>query len=522
MGKKMFILIVVLMSISLIGIISVQLYWIGNAVESKDRQFDNDVTVALARTTERINEKEVDKFQKEVDRIIAVKGMADNAEIKNYLFQQLDTTGKQKFTFGATILEENFKIPLDFLDNDTIIYKRITGKKDIFQSQFFKQSGDLLGVNTEKRFSFTNRMTSTERRGFEDVYKNIQRMKPIHQRVGNREINSTLKEEFKKRNIDIDFKYGVYNSEGFATKLKSGYYTINTKESYSYPLFKNIQENDEYILFVTFPTKNKHILSGISYILLLSLFFIFIIIVAFSSSLYQLVKQKKISEIKTDFINNMTHEFKTPIATINLALDSIKNPKIIDDSQKVLRYIKMIRDENKRMHSQVENVLRISRLEKNQIEIAKEQIDIHDLIEDAITHVSLLVLDKKGTISTHFQGIQSEVFANQFHLTNVIVNILENALKYSVNPPKIDVFTESTNKFFIIKIKDEGIGMTKNAQKYVFDKFYREQKGNIHDVKGHGLGLAYVKEIITNHHGTVFVESEKGVGSTFTIKLPLI
>lgn len=218
----------------------------------------------------------------------------------------------------------------------------------------------------------------------------------------------------------------------------------------------------------------------------------------------------------------MTHEFKTPIATINLALDSIKNPKIINDNEKVMRYVKMIRDENKRMHGQVENVLRISRLEKNQIEITKEQIDIHDLVEDAITHVRLLVLDKKGTISTHFQAIQTEVFGNQFHLTNVVVNMLENALKYSVNPPKIDVYTESTNKFFIIKIKDEGIGMTKNAQKYIFDKFYREQKGNIHDVKGHGLGLAYVKEIITNHHGTVFVESEKGVGSTFTIKLPLI
>lgn len=518
----MFVLIVVLMSISLIGIISVQLYWIDNAVESKDRQFDNDVTVALARVSERINEKENDQIQKEFEGIIANKGLADNAEIKNYLFQQLDTTGKQKFTFGATILEENFKIPLDFLDNDTIIYKRITGKKDFFQSQFIKQGGDFLGTNEERRFSFTNRLNSVERSQFSEIYKDIQRIKPIHQRVSNREINTTLGEELERRNIDIDFKYGVYNNEGFATKLKSGYYTINTKESYSYPLFKDVQGNNEYILFVTFPTKNKHILSGISYILLLSLFFIFIIIVAFSSSLYQLVKQKKISEIKTDFINNMTHEFKTPIATINLALDSIKNPKIISDSDKVMRYIKMIRDENKRMHAQVENVLRISRLEKNQIEITKEQIDIHDLIEDAITHVRLLVLDKKGTISTHFQAIQTEVFANQFHLTNVVVNMLENALKYSVNPPKIDVYTESTNKNFIIKIKDEGIGMTKNAQKYVFDKFYREQKGNIHDVKGHGLGLAYVKEIVTNHHGTVFVESEKGVGSTFTIKLPLI
>ena len=192
------------------------------------------------------------------------------------------------------------------------------------------------------------------------------------------------------------------------------------------------------------------------------------------------------------------------------------------DNEKVMRYVKMIRDENKRMHTQVENVLRISRLEKNQLEISKEIIDIHDVIDDAINHVSLIINDKKGTIKTHFQAITTELPGNDFHLTNVLVNILENSIKYSEGAPIIDVYTESTNKFFIIKIKDEGIGMSKNVQKHVFDKFYREQRGNIHDVKGHVLGLAYVKEIVDKHHGTVFVESEKGKGSIFTVKLPLI
>jgi two-component system phosphate regulon sensor histidine kinase PhoR len=257
-------------------------------------------------------------------------------------------------------------------------------------------------------------------------------------------------------------------------------------------------------------------------ILGLSLLFIGIIIAAFSASLYQLVRQKKISEIKTDFINNMTHEFKTPIATINLALDAIKNPKIISDEEKVKRYVKMIRDENKRMHGQVENVLRISRLEKNQIEISKDATDMHDTIEEAIEHIQLLVDDKKGKVTSHFNAISTEVLGNQFHLTNIIVNMLENAIKYSEGSPKIDVYTESTNKYFIFKVKDEGIGMGRNAQKYVFDKFYREHKGNIHNVKGHGLGLAYVKEIIESHQGTVYVESEKGKGSLFTVKLPLI
>lgn len=518
----MFILIVVLMSISLIGIVTVQLYWINNAIESKKEQFKNEIQKSLARVTERITEKENAFFENKYQGIIENTVLADEAQIKNWLFQEIDTTTKEKFTYGGTILEENFKMPSDFVDNDTIILKRITGKNDFFHSKLIKGADNLFSTTQESRYSFTRRLKSVERSQFEEIFKNFNSTKPIHQRVSNRELNDIIKGELQKRNIQLDFKYGVYSDDGLATKLKSGYYTINKKDSFPYPLFYNSDGGVDYWLYLTFPTKNNHILSDISSILLLSLFFIFIIIVAFSSSLYQLIRQKKISEIKTDFINNMTHEFKTPIATINLALDSIKNPKIINDNEKVLRYVKMIRDENKRMHSQVENVLRISRLEKNQIEISKETIDMHDIVEDAIMHVNLLIVDRNGQLDVSLESITSEIPGNQFHLTNVVVNILENAIKYSEGAPKINVYTESTNKFFILKIKDKGIGMNKVVQKQVFDKFYREQKGNIHNIKGHGLGLAYVKEIVDKHHGTVFVESEKGFGSTFTVKLPLI
>lgn len=527
MGKRIFVLIVVLMSISLIGIISVQLYWINNAVESKDAQFDNDVKKAMARASERLRDREQDLYLSKLKPIFESKEFLSKAEIKNFLIQQIDTVNQKRFSFGSTIVEENFKIPLDilnenpFLNNDSIILKRFTRRNDIFTAQIISTDDDLIGFDDQKYSKKSMFDEWTDTKEIDDLYREYQKEFPIHKRISNREISTTLREELQRNNIEIDFKYGVYNN-GLATKLKSGYFTINPKKSYRYPLFEDQRGSSSFTLYVDFPGKNKHILSDISYILLLSLFFIFIIIVAFSSSLYQLVKQKKISEIKTDFINNMTHEFKTPIATINLALDSIKNPKILKDEEKVLRYIKMIRDENKRMHGQVENVLRISRLEKNQIEINKDAIDLHDVIEDAISHVSLLTLDKKGTITTHFSAIQSEALVNQFHMTNVMVNMLENALKYSADAPKIDIYTESTNKNLVIKIKDEGIGMSKQALKHAFDKFYREQKGNIHDVKGHGLGLAYVKEIIENHHGTVFVESEKGKGSIFTVKLPLI
>ena len=518
----MFVLIVFLMSISLVGIIAVQLYWINNAIESKNEQFKNDVQKSLGRVTQLINDKEEALFDKKMEGLLENVGLANEAKIRNYLFQEIDTTTKQRVTLGTTYLEENFKLPTDFLDNDSIIVKRVTGKQDFFHSRLIKGVDNAFSSTDEKRYSTTKRFKDIEKMYYSSDFEYYKNTKPIHQRISNTDLSNTIKTELEKRNIDLDFKYGVYSKDGLATKLKSGYYTINKEESFPYPLFFNSEGEVEYDLYLTFPSKNEHILAGISNILLLSLFFILIIIIAFSSSLYQLIRQKKISEIKTDFINNMTHEFKTPIATINLALDSIKNPKIINDNEKVLRYVKMIRDENKRMHSQVENVLRISRLEKNQIDISKETIDMHDTIEDAITHVSLLIQDRQGTLNTHFEAITTEVPGNEFHLTNVIVNMLENALKYSEGAPKIDVYTESTNKFFVLKIKDEGIGMSKVVQKQVFEKFYREQKGNIHDVKGHGLGLAYVKEIIEKHHGTVFVESEKGQGSIFTVKLPLI
>jgi len=234
------------------------------------------------------------------------------------------------------------------------------------------------------------------------------------------------------------------------------------------------------------------------------------------------IKQKQISEIKTDFINNMTHEFKTPIATINLALDAIKNPKIIDDKEKVQRYLQMIKEENKRMHAQVENVLRISKLEKNELDISKEPRDVSEIIDDAIDHISLIVEDREGIVHKHFNAQRNTILLNQVHFTNVLVNVLDNAIKYSPNAPVIDVFTENIKDFILIKIQDQGAGMSKVAQKRVFEKFYREHTGDLHNVKGHGLGLAYVKQIVDDHNGQIYVESEKGKGSTFIIKMPLI
>ena len=243
-----------------------------------------------------------------------------------------------------------------------------------------------------------------------------------------------------------------------------------------------------------------------------------IIIVISTSALYQIIQQKKLSEIKSDFINNISHEFKTPIATINLALDAISSSKN-NINDKFTSYLGMIREENSRMLSQVENILRISQLEKSSNPFDMEKTDIHEVIEDAVEHVKLIVESNKGSINLSLNADNSNILGNSNHLENIIINILDNAVKYSKSKPSIIVSTRNIDDNIEICVQDNGIGMDKNTQKMVFEKFYREQNGDIHDIKGHGLGLSYVKKIVDFHKGKIMLESKKGSGTKFYINI---
>ena len=246
-----------------------------------------------------------------------------------------------------------------------------------------------------------------------------------------------------------------------------------------------------------------------------------IIIVISTSALYQIIQQKKLSEIKSDFINNISHEFKTPIATINLALDAISSSKN-NINDKFTSYLGMIREENSRMLSQVENILRISQLEKSSNPFDMEKTNIHEVIEDAVEHVKLIVESNKGSINLSLNADNSYILGNSNHLENIIINILDNAVKYSKSKPSIVVSTRNIDDNIEICVQDNGIGMDKNTQKMVFEKFYREQNGDIHDIKGHGLGLSYVKKIVDFHKGKIMLESKKGSGTKFYINIKTI
>ena len=520
MGKRIFVLLVVLMAISLFGIITVQIFWIRSSIEMREEQFSTSVKFALARVSENIQKRE---FRENISRyapLIDSMQQSKQSNVRDFVFQQIDTSRNEIFTFRQSILENNYKSQISPFETDTVNFKTFLSREETQIEKIEFNSKDFAELSPKDRMVKVERLDKYDKLELEGIFKNIVSRTPIHERVTTSEIRMNLDNELRARNIDTKFEFGVFN-EDLVTKVKSEKFEQKRGYTYNVPLFMT-DESIDYALYVSFPDKKEYILSTISWILILSALFIFIIILSFASALYALIRQKQISEIKTDFINNMTHEFKTPIATINLAIDSIKNPKIIGDEKKVIRYAEMIREENKRMHAQVENVLRISKLEKNQLDLSKDVVDFHDIIEDAMAHVNLIIRDREGSVEKKFSAIQTEILASKFHMTNVITNMLDNAIKYSEGAPKIVVETENAGNNIVLKISDNGIGMSKNVQRKVFDKFYREQTGNIHNVKGHGLGLSYVKSIVERHQGQVYVESEKGKGSTFTLKIPII
>lgn len=523
MSKRLFISLILLMSISLIGIIAVQVYWIKSTIEIRENQFSNDVKYALAKVSENIQKREINDYYKTFAPLLDSARMAKKGIIKNLFYSKIDTSTNEIFTYRQSILENNFKSPLTNLQlaTDTLSFNSYLSETTKEFSRYHNLSKDISQITPEQKFVSVGKMINLAKIQLEDFFKGIAPRKPVYKRISKNELKLNLDYELGQRGINTNYEFGVYD-DAFPTKIKSNLFVLKGNKTYKVPLFIEDNGATNFYLYVSFPKKEAYILAAISKILTLGAFFILIIAFAYVSAIYQLIKQKQISQIKTEFINNMTHEFKTPIATINLALDAIKNPKIISDKDKIMNYINMIREENKRMLTQVENVLRISQLEKNQLDISKEIVDVSDLLDEAITHVYLIVMDKQGYINTHFDATLDEIHGNPFHLKNVFINILDNAIKYSEDAPKIDIYTETKGNEIFIKFIDQGIGMNKTVQKQVFNKFYREQTGNIHSVKGHGLGLSYVKKIVEYHGGTVTVESEKGKGSTFTVKLSLI
>jgi two-component system phosphate regulon sensor histidine kinase PhoR len=333
-----------------------------------------------------------------------------------------------------------------------------------------------------------------------------------------------LKEEFDKINIDIDYEYGIYDCS--SDKMVYGKY-INSQPSTNISLPKDLPVFKEftYYFVVRFPNKTMH-LAGQMDIWLFSSIVLLIVIIFFSYTLFVILKQKRLSEIQRDFINNMTHEFKTPISTIALSADLISNPAILTKPNSLLNYANIIKTQNTRLKNQIEKVLQMAIMDKGKLQLQLEKINLVLLIEEVINNFNL---QEKAKINLQYDKKMQDknciITADKVHFTNIIYNLLDNGIKYVENEPIIDIYIQyliqNYNNFVSITIKDNGIGIDKKHQKRIFEKFYRVPTGNVHNVKGFGLGLNYVKQIIKAHHWKISVESELGKGSQFTIKIPM-
>jgi two-component system phosphate regulon sensor histidine kinase PhoR len=469
MSKKAIWSIIIIMSLSLIGVGVIQYFWVKRAVDLDEKNFNDKVTIALNNVKKRL--------------------MTDAEALAEKKYYEETQMPEPK-----TIIEKIIRSDLD--DKSAVINQRI---KDLEYRSAFMDPDELL----------------------ENIDKD--------------NLDKYLKSELVSKNIDLDYEYGVYSKVYKSYFIENGSYTATigdtTKSSnvaamnplykaeYKISLFDN-EIADPGHLNIYFPGKKRFLWSNVIGILLSSILFTGLILFCFSYTIYVIFHQKKVSEMKTDFINNMTHEFKTPIATISLASDSILSPSILENKDKVTRFINIIKQENKRMLSQVEKVLQMAQIEKENAELRFNPLNIHEAIEDAVINAELKIQAKGGTITTNLLAQKPVIIADGTHISSIINNLLDNAEKYTPESPLITIETKDVKDGIEFSVSDNGIGMSKDALKLIFEKFYRVHTGNLHDVKGFGLGLSYVKAMVDAHHGKVSVKSELGKGSIFTIFLP--
>jgi two-component system, OmpR family, phosphate regulon sensor histidine kinase PhoR len=389
---------------------------------------------------------------------------------------------------------------------------------DLRENQFNRDVNTALGAVAAQLYQI-NHVVISEKNPVEQVSSNYFTVN-MNAPIDNNVLGILIEKEFKKRNITDAYEYATYNC--LEQCMEGGNYlspskTANSTAVETIPML----QNDGYYFGVQFTNVEAMLISqmgiwGFSSVVLL------IVIFFFAYTIFVILKQRRLSEVQRDFINNMTHEFKTPISTIAISTEVLKQPSIIETPERLLNYATIIQTENNRLKQQVERVLQMARLEKQEVGLKKEVCNVHELIQEVVRNTNVALAEKKGIILLELNAEAHQLAVDKLHFTNVIFNLLDNAIKYCVEVPAIAIRTSSTQKKICIEIIDNGIGISIANQKKIFHRFYRVSTGNLHDVKGFGLGLSYVKLIVEAHKGKVAVASRPNAGSRFIVNLPLL
>ena len=517
----------------MVGLVGFQAYWINNVVRVGEEQFNQSVHDAINSVAVGLEQQEILytaeqklKFNQDGVTIIShdsirfISKNKDSNHSKNFITEE---TVKKFFTSTDTIdlRDPNYSQRFDsegqtlregqFIDDDVLIeISRSRSEIDTIQEYDERLKQDIAKVREKSEMVMVvlNELISKERK--------------ISNRISKEQVDSILNSNLLNRGIDTEYAFAVINDQTKELLLstESEYNNEILKSNFRTKLFKNDLIDQHSYLFVFFPSKGVFIFSKIFISLAGSLILMLVVVFCFGYAIYTIKKQKQISEIKNDFINNMTHELKTPISTVSLACEALQDPDIKKSESFTNRYVSIIKDESIRLGMQVEKVLQMATLDKKDFKLKLVSLDMHNIIDNAIQHINLQIENRGGEIIKEFHAKQKEVVADEIHMTNIIYNLLDNANKYSPEHPKIIVTTNNVNGGIMISVRDTGIGMSKEVQTKIFDKFYRVPTGNLHDVKGFGLGLAYVKTMLTALGGRIGVKSMLHKGSEFEIYLP--
>lgn len=483
-------IVVVLILISLICVLFFQGMWLKHSYENGHRQFDRSVITAMNEAVQALEKRLVfNMFNNEFDGDTMPKGQV------RVLMQHTDTERR------VDVIKYDSIVHIQGLD-DTLKYitrnhsqMHISG--DSFTIKLKNRVGDIVG------------------RILNDIQTDtLATRKPLL----TPNLDSVLTVALKQKGITNKFDYGIRGIDGKILQKSEGFSEEDTAGAYKvlmYPFHIAVRPD---VLMVRVYNRHKTVYPSIMPVFIASLVFTVFMMITCWLSIRTILRQKKISTIKNDFINNMTHEFKTPIATIGLAADALKET----GSEQVVHFASIIKQESLNMNQKVETILQMALLEQQQVKLALRVLSVHALLEQAQAHFELQLKAKQAIVKTDLAATIPNVLADALHLTNVFANVIDNALKYSEGQPVLHITTKNQGGQVVISISDEGIGMSKEEQKRVFDKFYRAQSGNIHNTKGFGLGLSYALQIVQLHKGTITLESTKNKGTTVTISLPVI
>jgi len=470
------------------GLIAIQVYWINNTFILRQQDFASNVSKALHDVAERLE-------------WIEARELAEGQRIRPSINIGTGPSRALVFSDGLRELDVADKRELE-VSRDSVFFRNL-GESGPDQGKLLQQSGlldDILGGLVEV-----------------DIYTTIQ------QRLDQKVLDSLIGWSLENKGIKARHEYAVFNKLNQVELIQPGATAEPStfiQEGYYTQLFPGDPIADPNFLRIWFPDERRYLLASMWAMLMTSSILIVVIMLLFSASIRIIYRQRKLSEVKNDFINNMTHELKTPIATISLACEALNDPDMRQSEQALGTYVGMINDENKRLGVLVENVLRTAIFEQGEMQLRREKINLHQVIGQVIRNIEIQIRKRKGDIIVHLDASDPVVEGDALHLTNVVYNLIDNAIKYSADVPRVEIFTRDEMDAVAVAFRDNGIGISRENQKRIFEKLYRVPTGNIHNVKGFGLGLSYVKGVVEKHGGTVEVASELKKGSTFTIHIP--